>query len=546
LALQVLKTDYIESVFLIEGNPFRFEGREYFKDVYDCDSEEVIFKCGRQVEKSTYNSVNIATFTTTVNFFRSLYVAPTNDQVKVFSRSRLQKLYDYSQNDYIKENFIDKHCAQAVYFKELNNGSEVNLKHCYEEADNIRGISSNGVFIDEVQDIIVDAIPVILETQSHAYDSGAKMRRNVYSGTPKSFSNTIEIYWKRSTMAEYIIVCPHCNTPLILHIPNMRPDRYVCTKCGGTLVEGVPDPRQEGRFVKKIYYTKAFWKDREKGRKLKGFRISQLVVPWISPQEVWEKYRNYPPAQFHNEVLGLSYEDGEKPFTETLLNRITDKNLRMYDKAEGYFSNCFTYMGIDWGLGISGTGYTFVVVGAYNQQGLFQILLAHRFFEGPELERDYQMAKIFEWMDLFKIRLCVVDWGFGHDRIPDLKRRYGSRVQPMYYSANLGVKLKYDANKGYWLVNRSRVLMEYVTEMREQPAKFVWPGADEKRLQPLRDNHLAIQAEYRETTNGRSEELFFTHSPATPDDGCHAGFYSWYASKILPPGELKIIFRVVK
>ena len=53
----------------------------------------------------------------------------------------------------------------------------------------------------------------------------------------------------------------------------------------------------------------------------------------------------------------------------------------MYDKAEGYFSNIYTYMGIDWGLGISGTGYTFVVVGAFNQEGKFQVLLAHRFPE---------------------------------------------------------------------------------------------------------------------------------------------------------------------
>jgi len=545
MSVQVFKTEYIESVFLIEGSPFQFKGREYLKNIYDCDPEEVILKCGRQVEKSTLNAVNIATFTTTKNFFRALYVAPTNDQVKVFSRSRLQKLYDYSQNNYIKENFYERHLARAVFFKELSNGSEVNLKHCYEEADNIRGISSNGVFIDEVQDIYVDAIPVILETQAHAYDSGAKCKRNVYSGTPKTFSNTIEYYWQRSTMSEYIVVCPHCNTPQILHIRNMRPDKYVCAKCEGTLAEGVPDPRLEGRFKKVTYYKKSFWKDKDPDKRIRGFRISQLLVPWISPQEIWEKYTSYPTSQFYNEVLGLPYEDGEKPFTEVVLKRITDPDLAMYDKAEGYFSNIYTYMGIDWGLGISGTGYTFVVVGAFNQEGKFQVLLAHRFSRGAELDKDYQMSKICEWMHTFRVRLCLADWGFGHDRVTELKRIFGTRVQAMYYSANAGYKLKYDHHKGYWISNRSRVLTEYVLDVREMPTKFVWPGADMQRLQPLKDDHLAVQIEYRPTRTGQSEDLFFIHSVATPDDGFHAAFYCWYASKILPPGALKIPFIIV-
>jgi hypothetical protein len=155
------------------------------------------------------------------------------------------------------------------------------------------------------------------------------------------------------------------------------------------------------------------------------------------------------------------------------------------------------------------------------------------------------MAKIMEWMDAFNVRLCISGWGFGQDRIPELKKKYGNRVQAMFYSPDLGVKLKYDSHKGYWLANRSRVLYDYIAMAHELPRKIVLPGKDMDRLRFVWDNHIAVQSEYRLTKNGKSEQLFYTHASSQPDDGFHGCFYCWIGSIILPPGNITVKFRVV-
>ena len=54
--------------------------------------------------------------------------------------------------------------------------------------------------------------------------------------------------------------------------------------------------------------------------------------------------------------------------------------------------------------------------------------------------------------------------------------------------------------------------------------------------------HLAELAEYRKTTNGRSEELFYFHSASQPDDGLHSCNYAKIASELEVGSGSKIIF----
>ena len=209
-ALKIKPSLFAESVYMLSGKKFRLTNRHYLKPIYDSKIEEGLLMCGRQVEKSTTFSVHMANYTILVPHFQGLYFAPLTDQVSVFSKTRLGKLYEFSQNNFIKKNFMGPHYTNNVFEKQFKNGSVNYLKHCYEYGDNIRGISVNGIWGDEIQDIHIDAIPVIKESQSHALESGAGMRLTWYSGTPKTFANTIQQYWDRSTQNEWVIKCPHC------------------------------------------------------------------------------------------------------------------------------------------------------------------------------------------------------------------------------------------------------------------------------------------------------------------------------------------------
>lgn len=512
--MKVLPSVFAEATYLLDGKPFRLTDRHYLKPIYDGDIEDGILMCGRQVEKSTTDSTHMSNYTLLIPYFKALYVAPLTEQVRVFSRERLGKLYEYSQNDIVKKNYIDKNCTQAVMQKDFTNGSINYFRHCYDQADNIRSITVNGVWIDEIQDIHVDAIPVIKETQAHALDTGAKQRITWFTGTPKTFSNTIQQYWDRSTQNEWVVRCPHCGEYQILGVKNLTPTAFVCRKCKQ------PIPKDS--------IINGFWYELQPGRKLKGYRISQLMVPWITAADIWDKYTSYSPDRFHNEVLGRSYENASKPFNPLTLAQISNNDLAFYPRAEREFANAKIFMGVDWGTGEK--SYTVVSIGAFNREGKFQYLYFKRYERGDELDPEYQLKDIINLMNLYKVAFALVDWGFGFVQYKKLQSIFGNRVAACYYSFNQNAERKYDPLKMRWVVNRTKFMQNYITAV--QSNKVVWPGRNKAEYPWMFDHHLAEMAEYTKSQNGRSEELMYNHPEGQPDDGLHANIYCYNAALI--------------
>lgn len=514
---KIIPSIFAESVFQLDGRPFRLTNRHYLKPIYDADIEEGIIMSGRQVEKSTTNSTKIANHTLLYQNFKALYFAPLTSQVKEFSNERLGKLFKYSQQDVVNNEFKDKHDSENVFEKTITKtNATIYLKHCYGVGDNIRGITVNGVWGDEIQDVHIDALPVIKECQAHALDAGARMRVTWYTGTPKTFSNTIQQKWEQSTQNEWVIKCPHCGKYQIMGIKNLTPKQFICRKCKMNLpVECI---------------INGFWLPLMKEKRLKGFRISQLMVPWITPEDIWSKYTEYGMDKFYNEVLGRSYENASKPFTATMLAKISSNDFRFFNRADGEFSNTPIFMGIDWGTGEK--SYTVVSIFARNFNGRFQMLYTKRYSVGDELDPDEQLNDVCNLIQIYRVAMAVVDWGFGYEKYKKLQKIFGSgRVTACYYSFNQRLKKKYDPDQCRWIVNRTQVMQEYVTAVQQQ--EVLWPGADKAYFTWMYDHHLAEQAEYRKSQKtGKSEDLMYTHPEGQPDDAVHANVYAKLAEEI--------------
>lgn len=512
----IVPSVFAESIYNLDGNPFRLTNRSYLLPIYNGKIEKGLIMSGRQVEKSTTNSTHIANHTLLLPNFKGLYFAPLTSQVKEFSNERLGKLYEYSRENVIKEEFIDKHDSEAVFMKTIKKtNSTIYLKHCYGLGDNIRGITVNGIWGDEIQDVHIDALPVIEECQSHAMEAGARMRVTWYTGTPKTYSNTIQQKWDQSTQNEWIVKCPHCNKYQIMGVKNLSPKNFLCRSCK--------------KVLDKQSIINGFWLPLQKDKKIHGFRISQLMVPWISAEDIWNKYETYAPDKFHNEVLGRSYENASKPFSSLVLGRISNNDFKLYNTLSGEFANRETFMGVDWGTGEK--SFTVVKIYSRNSLGKFQLLFAKRYAIGDELDVEYQMNDICMLMSIFRISMAVVDWGFGYDRYKKLQSIFGSqRITACYYSFNQRLKKKYDPEQCRWIVNRTQVMLEYVTSIEKQDT--VWPGGSRSELDWLFDHHMVEQAEYRKSQSGRSEDLMYTHPEGQPDDGVHAGVYAKLAEEI--------------
>ena len=353
--------------------PFYFENRRYLKLPYDTQSKRVLLKCGRQVEKSTMLGNKCLSYSAIISAFNTLYVSPTNLQTKTFSQDRLREPVETSER---LKAWTTSKLSDNVFLKKFVNRSQITLRYAYHNADRVRGIPADFILVDEVQDIITDNLPVIEECASHS-----AYKLFLYSGTPKSLDNPLEKYWtEQSTQNEWVVPCERHGVPgdpstwfwNILGESNMGTEGLICSKCGGPIKSMHPNSQWASMNPSVFQKLK---------QPFEGYRIPQLMVPWLDWHELLDKRTKQSQAVFHNEVLGLSYDSGTRPLTR---QDVIDNS------------------------------YTVLSLGAYIGE-MFTIFYVHR-FEGPEMEPQVQLDLIETIIKNWNVRVVGTDYGGGFDR----------------------------------------------------------------------------------------------------------------------------------
>jgi hypothetical protein len=285
-----------------------------------------------------------------------------------------------------------------------------------------------------------------------------------------------------------------------------------------------------------------FWKEMAPGKDLKGFHISQMMSPRAKMvakdgKGIYQKMINYPTAKFYNEVLGLSYEYADRLVSDADLDAIMDNEYTFYDRLPEWAAQNKVYMGVDWGTGEK--SYTVVTIFTFNKDGKYQMLYCKKYDQGNELNKEEQVMHIMRLIRLFRVSLAVVDWGFGYTEIQKLRREFGFRIGVCYYTHQQKEKVVYDSGKEIYKTRRTDIIMDYITDMIHH-RRGCWPGNERAGLEFLRKHHLAEQAEYRTSLNGRSEEMFLNHPGDFPDDGLHSCVYA-YLAFLLDTGGIQVV-----
>lgn len=323
---------------------FSFEGREYLRKIYDTDAQKVLLKCGRQVEKSTTLGNRLLCYSALTNNFRSLFVAPAAEQAKVFSNDRIKDVIEASP---LIKAYTTSKINQAVYFKKFINFSQIRLRYAYLTADRVRGIPADFITIDEIQDILVDNIPIIEQCAFHS-----KYKLFLYSGTPKSMDNTIEFYWNEfSTQNEWVVPCERHGTPKdpsswhwnVLTEKNIGKKGLMCDACHQPI--NAQHPLAKWASLNPITDVN------DQKVTFEGYRIPQLMVPWVDWQEVLEAWEQYPRAKFMNEKLGMSYDSGVRPIRRAQVRACCRPEIRLTDieTFKQVAAGRQVWAGIDWG-----------------------------------------------------------------------------------------------------------------------------------------------------------------------------------------------------
>lgn len=505
--------------------PFSFEGRRYLRQIYDTPSKRTLLKCGRQVEKSTLLGNKLISYACIVQALNCLYISPTNMQTKVFSQDRLKEPVETSE--YLKSWTTTK-LSDNVFLKKFINRSQITLRYCYMSADRVRGIPADIICIDELQDILTDNIPIIEQCASHS-----PYKIYMYSGTPKSLDNTIEYYWTEfSTQNEWAVPC-HRHSIMtgggqtskvywnILDEGNIGKTSLICDKCKNQIIPDDPQAQWVAMNPGIIHRIP---------KPYEGFRIPQIMVPWIPWSEILQNQLTYPRAKFHNEVLGLSYDSGTRPLTRKDVMDNCDPNIRLdeafQEKIKRHLAGTYPiYAGIDWGTGEN--TFTVMALGTYLQDR-FTIFRIHR-FEGRDSEPDVMLDTVMNDIDRWTVRRVGADYGGGFWPNDKLLNRFGWERIVKYQYSTPNAKVKWEDGLKRYLVNRTEVMSDIFNAIKKRTV-FRFPMWEHFQ-NPFGNDMLNIFSEFNE----QRRENVYKKSPSSTDDSFHAIALCFLASMIDRP-----------
>jgi hypothetical protein len=490
------------NLFYINGSPLQMpeSSMKHLWPVYNNPANSLLFKFGRQTHKSTTISQKMVLPCVKYDNYHVLYVAPTGNQVSVFSTDKLNSTLRGSH--LIKSNYLNTTTKDQVFYKEMSNQSKIYLRSAFHSADSSRGISADMVSIDEIQDVLSDHVPILQQTMSHSLAKWEEMSQRIpglpmhlfnhkiYAGTPKTVENTLERYWANSTQNEWIIKCLHCNKYNYINEYNVGPTCLICNKC-----------------EKPIFYEHGQWISMNSSGFIHGYRLPQIVLNWINnrnnPQawqiNVIETRKSYSSEKFFNEVLALPYANAKNPLNPDDIRRVC-KDYSMIDVPEDNptIEKCSAIIaGIDWGHGdtASGTSFSIISIGGFIQSR-FKLLYMKKYI-GRMSDALLQIDDMYNIIKRYNVSFTMADWGDGRTSNAVLVKKLTPRnFAEIYEHGTQAKKIKWDPTKGIYVINRTQVMTDIFMEIKENKVDFF----NYEQFDPFKVDFLNIYSEYSEQT----------------------------------------------
>ncbi len=510
--MSILPSEFAEAFLRIKGRGFSFQGYEFLKQAYDTPARGIIFKTARQVSKSTTVGNRLITLACMIPEFSSLYVAPTENHISIFSK---QKLTPVIKSPFVKKNFFSHDITDQVFHKQFSNGSDIILRSCFLDAEGIRGISSDCICIDELQDILTENISVIEETYTRS-----PHKFSIYAGTPKTQQHATEYYWDLSTKYEWLVRCRGCNFWNYLDERCIQPHGLSCSKCLKRI-----DAQNDGEWV-------SF--DASGKNRFEGYRISQLMVDWIpwdlehaikmygetadERGTIMYKYKKYNRMRFYNECLGLPYDNATCPISITDLIEACDPEMRIAEdlRESSVLSRMVMFAGIDWSTSFDSASYTVLTIGGFVPGDRFVVVYTKR-FEGAEADLKPMIKFIVQKLRDFNVRVVGADWGSGADKnsiLRDAIASEGRKLVEFNHSGTQKADINWNAKAQIFMVNRTRIMTEIFNKIKYK--EIIFPRWLE--MQTYLSDLLSIYTDYNETLRS----IFYNHPPNKPDDFMHS------------------------
>ncbi|RKY28662.1 MAG: hypothetical protein DRP83_00380 [Planctomycetota bacterium] len=510
-----------EAWIQLDGKDFRLTDWPMHRAFYDGRYRRTLFKTARQVAKST----TLANFSiiecSLIPHFSTMFVSPSKEQTTRFSNTRIGKTMRYSP--IINEQFLRTDLADRVFHKQFTNGSEMLFTYGCDDAERLRGPSTDRNMYDEVQDILYD--PVITVGNETMAESDYAFE--TYAGTPKTMENTIQYLWELSTRSEWVMKCDGCGSHVFVDSEKCL-GKYgpVCPKCK--------------------HYLNPFtgqWIDMVPSKKLQGFHISQPMMPRNVPlamrsagrssaevkqaelrwERILQKFEETPLSTFRNEVLGVSDEIGSRLLSQEELESLcTGDPLQQFPDRKALQGITQIVAGADWsGGGTTGVSRTVLWIWGWRPVDQKLITLFYKVYPGTNpvtaveeialVCKQYQVSMFCGDAGEGALANDLMRTHLGHHRV--IQVQYGMQAKALKFN-------QVDRYTG----DRTTLIDNYFMMLKQKKIEFG----------PLAEMRVAINDilnEYEDVTH--TDRKVWRHSPQKPDDCLHAGLFGWLAWKII-------------
>jgi hypothetical protein len=444
----------------LDGRPFRFEGHEYLRAIYNDTAPHIVLSKAAQIGGTTW--AILRALHACLNGLNVMYFFPTRTDVLEFSKSRVGPLL--GDNPFLAKHLRDTDTAGL---------KRIGDAHLYmrgmQSSVGMKSVPADMIIFDELDEATPDARAMAWERIAHS-----DYKRVIELSNPSLHNYGIDEQYEKSDQRHWTLKCPKCGqwTALEKEFPRKLGQKVTIIRQAddGTYYRACPKCGAE------LDVDKGEWVPDFPGRPIHGYRISQLFSLKVDPGEIMEEYRTTRfPDRFYNLKIGIPWADLERrvdPATVlSLLTTITD-----YQPREHYFT-----MGVDTGKQL----HIVILRWDWDHKGkldLIQLAIESRF-------------EALDWyMKRFDISKCVID-GLPetHAARRFAKRHYG-QVFLNFFNENQRGKPKFDTEEWKVEINRTEALDDSRTVIREKKINL---SRDAKYIQEFA-HHMAADAKILE------------------------------------------------
>ncbi len=331
-------------IFQLQGKPYSLDWSHFmFEPMFRLKNcpRLMLWKTGRQVSKTTSLAAMQILRAASQKNYNILTIMPLFEQVRKLSQNYVRPFLVTSpiRHLLVGDNSVDSVLQRGI--GDVQHNSNLFYSYSHGDPNRVRGVPGSECNFDEAQDLQLEDIPVI-----EACMGASKYKIARYTGTPKTFDNTIHKLWEDSSQATWFIPCQATGCKYANRcsvegdILKMLGDKtLICARCG-----------------QPVNSRLGYWIHAEPARRMlfAGYHVSQPILPmhYESPKDWYilkQAQREKPPYIFYNEYLGESFDSGTKMLTKDELAAAC--KAPSFEPDETYPSGQYvmTMTGVDWG-----------------------------------------------------------------------------------------------------------------------------------------------------------------------------------------------------